>query len=189
MSMGLLRYRTASGELRFWTLKEIVQGKSIDRVTHPVFVIFPIALYSGALLLDVLSRFGLSGAPLAATYAVLGAVVGALLSILTGLVDRSTMRPGSRIRSIATRHMHIQLAATAVFIANLAIRWSDRRVAKAAVLWIVLDVIGVATVIAGGDVGATMVFKMGYRVQGPGGEVAGSQGDRAEVSQGPAATS
>src|SRR5712691_7294942 len=59
-AMGLVRYRTPSGELRFWTLREIVQGKSMNRVTHPVFVIFPIALYSGALVLDVLSRLGLS---------------------------------------------------------------------------------------------------------------------------------
>jgi uncharacterized membrane protein len=137
----------------------------LNRVTHPVFVIFPIALYSGALVLDVLSRLGLSGAPLAATYAVAGAVIGAFLSILTGAVDRSLMRKGSRIRAIATRHMWIQLAATAIFIANLAVRWSDRHVMKASPLWIALDVIGVATVAAGGDVGATMVFKMGYRVQ------------------------
>jgi uncharacterized membrane protein len=184
-AMGVLRYRTAAGELKFWTLKEIVQGKSINRVTHPAFVIFPIALYSGALVLDLLSRLNLSGAPLAATYAVLGAVIGALLSILTGLVDRSLMRPGSRIRAMATRHMVIQLTATAIFIANLAVRWSDRRMDKASVLWIVLDVIGVATVIAGGDVGATMVFKMGHRVQSPGGEGAPSKAQAAELSPGP----
>lgn len=187
--MGVLRYRMASGELKFWTLKEIIQGKSINRVTHPVFVIFPIALYSGALVLDLLSRAGLSGAPLAGTYAVLGAVAGAAVSILTGLVDRSMMRPGSKIRGIATRHMYIQLTATAIFIANLAVRWSDRRVSKASILWIILDVLGVATVIAGGDVGASMVFKMGYRVQGPGGETTPPvQADPAGLSQGSTAT-
>ena len=187
--MGLVRYRTASGDLRFWTLKEIVQGKSINRVTHPVFVIFPIALYSGALVLDLLSRVGLSGAPLAGTYAVLGAVIGAAVSILTGLVDRSMMRPGSKIRGIATRHMYIQFAATAIFIANLAVRWSDRHVSEASILWIVLDVLGVATVIAGGDVGASMVFKMGYRVQDPGGKTAPAvEGDPAEITQGSAPT-
>jgi uncharacterized membrane protein len=183
--MGLLRYRTESGELKFWTFKEIVQGKSLNRVTHPVFVIFPIALYSGALVLDVLSRFGLSGAPLAATYAVMGAVIGAFLSILTGAVDRSVMRKGSRIRAMATRHMWIQLAATAIFVANLAVRWSDRHVAKASFLWIVLDVIGVVTVAAGGDVGATMVFKMGHRVQPVSPNATGVAVDRSEVSSGP----
>jgi|SRR5919197_1095916 uncharacterized membrane protein len=186
--MGLLRYRTQSGELRFWTFKEIVQGKSMNRVTHPVFVIFPIALYSGALVLDVLSRFGLSGAPLAATYAVLGTVIGAFFSIITGSVDRSLMRKGSRIRAMATQHMWIQLAATAIFIANLAVRWPDRHVAKASFLWIVLDVIGVATVAAGGDVGASMVFKMGYRVAPGTAEATGTvPRETSDVTSGPAA--
>jgi uncharacterized membrane protein len=187
--MGVLRYRTPSGELKFWTLKEIVQGKSINRVTHPVFVIFPIALYSGALVLDLLSRVGLSGAPLAATYAVLGAVIGAALSILTGLVDRAAMRPGTKIRAVATRHMYIQLTATALFVANLAVRWSDRHASEASLLWIVLDVLGVAIVIAGGDVGASMVFKMGYRVQPPEAEATPQvQADPAELGSGPTAT-
>jgi uncharacterized membrane protein len=170
--MGLLRYRTASGETRFWTIKEIVQGKSLQRVTHPVFVVFPIAFYIGALVLDLLSRAGLSGAPLAASYAVLGAVAGAALSIITGSVDRSLMRPGSQIRSVATRHMYIQLASTAIFIVNLAVRWGDRKSDEAAILWITLDVLGSATVLLGGDVGASMVFKMGHRV-GPAFEAQG----------------
>jgi uncharacterized membrane protein len=167
--MGVLRYRTRSGELKFYSLKEILQGKSIRRVTHPFFVVFPIAFFAGALGLDVLSRLGLSGAALAGTYAVAAGLIGALFSILTGLVDRSMMRPGTRIRSVATRHMFIQLTATAVFIANLAVRWPDRHIQHGKILWIVLDVVGLATVIVGGDVGASMVFKMGYRV-GPGEE-------------------
>jgi uncharacterized membrane protein len=166
--MGVFRYRTQSGERKFWSFKEIVQGKSVRRVTHPFFVIFPIAGATGALLLDVLSRLSLSGAVLAATYAMLGAVIGAVFAILTGLVDRSVMRPGSKIRRVATRHMLIQLTATAIFIVNVAVRWSDRKILKADPLWIVLDVLGVATVVLGGDVGASMVFKMGYRVQDDG---------------------
>jgi uncharacterized membrane protein len=162
--MGVLRYRTESGDVKFWTLKEILQGKSINRVTHPVFVVFPIAFFSGALGTDVLSRLGLSGAALAGTYAVAAGLIGAFFSIVTGLVDRSTMRPGSRIRRVATRHMFIQLTATAIFVANLALRWSDRHIQHGKVSWIILDAVGLATVIVGGDVGASMVFKMGYRV-------------------------
>jgi uncharacterized membrane protein len=162
--MGVLRYRTRSGEIKFWTLKEILQGKSINRVTHPVFVVFPIAFFSGALGADVLSRLGLSGAALAGTYAVAAGLIGALFAILTGLVDRSTMNVKAKIRRVATRHMYIQLTATAIFVANLAIRWSDRAIKHGKVVWIVLDVLGLATVIVGGDVGASMVFKMGYRV-------------------------
>ena len=155
-----------SGTGRSWTVKEVVQGKPIKRPTHPFFVIFPIALFSGALALDLLSLIGLDGAALAATYAVAGGLIGAAFAITTGLVDRSSMRPGSRIRAAATQHMAIQLTATAIFLANVLIRWGDRTDAKASALWVVLDVIGVVVVIVGGDAGAKMVFRMGYRVSG-----------------------
>ena len=173
--MGVLRYRTPSGERKFWTFKEIVQGKSMRRVTHPFFVVFPIACGSGALVLDILSRLGLEGAGLAATYAMLGAVIGAVFAIGTGLVDRSLMRPGSKIRTVATRHMYIQLLATLLFVLDAAVRWGDRHTPKAEPLWLVLDVLAVAVVILGGDVGASMVFRMGYRVHDTADPAAGGQ--------------
>jgi uncharacterized membrane protein len=149
---------------RSWTAKDWIQGRPMHRPTHPILVIFPISFMSGALLLDVLSRTGLVGAPLAATYAVAGAVIGAAFAVLTGLLERSDMRPGSRIHKVATRHMIIQLTASALFVVDLAVRWGGRHHPKADILWLVLDVIAVATVIVGGDVGGQMVFRMGYRV-------------------------
>ena len=44
-----LKYRAPTGETRLWTLREILQGKPIDRPTHPMLVHFPIAFYIGAL--------------------------------------------------------------------------------------------------------------------------------------------
>ena len=164
--MGLLRYRSPSGESRPWTLKEIIQGKPIGRPTHPMLVMFPIAFYIGALLMDLLSRASFPGGPRAGTYAVIGAVAVAIPAIITGLTDRSFMRQGSRIRQVATRHMIFQLTATAIFVLNLAVRYSDRNIDKAKLLWIVLDVLGTLVVIIGGDVGGQMVFKMGVRVAG-----------------------
>ena len=149
-----------------WTMKEVIQGKPIKRPTHPFFVVFPIALFSSALLLDLLSLIGLDGAALAATYAIAGGLIGAVFAITTGWADRSSMRPGSRIRAAASQHMVIQLTATAIFLANVLIRWGDRTKAKASLLWVILDVVGVIVVIVGGDAGAKMVFRMGYRVAG-----------------------
>jgi len=60
--------------------------------------------------------------------------------------------------------MLIQLTATAIFVVDLAVRWGSRHSTHVSVLWIVLDALGTATVIVGGDVGAGMVFRMGYRV-------------------------
>lgn len=173
--MGLLRYRSPSGETRRWTLREIIQGRPIGRPTHPMLVMFPITLYVGALVMDVLSRW-LTGGARTATWAVIGAVAFAIPSIITGMTDRSFMRAGTRIRRVASRHMYLQLTATAIFIVNLVVRYGDRNIDKSKFLWIVLDVLGAGVVIVGGDVGGQMVFKMGYRVGPDGGTETPSTG-------------
>src|SRR5207247_10542119 len=87
------------------------------------------------------------------------------VSIIRGRVGLAGIRAGSRIPRVGTRHMIIQLTAPAIFILDLAVGWSDRKLDKADPLWLVLDAIGLLTVLLGGDVGASMVFRMGYRVQ------------------------
>jgi uncharacterized membrane protein len=169
--VGLFRYRTESGERKFWPLRDIVRGRSVGRPTHPMFVIFPLAFFIGSLAFDVLSLIGLKGTTLTGSYLLLGGLIGALFAIVTGLLDRAAMRPGSQIRRVATRHMIIQLSATAIFLIDLIARWSHtipqaHRVDKAETLWVVLGVLGVAAIIAGGDVGFNMVFRMGVRVEG-----------------------
>ena len=160
-----LKHHAPSGEIRAWTLKEIVQGKPLDRPSHPMVVHFPIAFYTGALAFDVLSRLGrFPSAPLAATWLILGAFAGTALAVPTGLVDRSIMRPGTQARIVATRHMLIQFAAAAVFVVNAVARWSNRHAARSGLLWIVLDVVGVLLVSIGADLGGRLVYKMGFRV-------------------------
>jgi len=162
-----LKHRSPSGETRPWTLREIIQGRPFDRVTHPMFVHFPIAFYFGALGLDVLSKlWTFPFAPLAASWLIIGAFAGTAAAAITGLVDRSTMRPGSKIRGVANQHLWVQLAAAGVFILNFALRWSDRHLAEAKAIWIILDVIGVLVVSVGADIGGRMVYKMGFRVGG-----------------------
>jgi uncharacterized membrane protein len=158
------KYRAPTGETRPWTLREILQGKPIDRPTHPMLVHFPIAFYIGALGLDVLSRIGrFPAAPLAATWLILGSLAGFVGAALTGLAERSTMRHESRVRTLATRHMLLQYTAVAIFVADFAIRWSHRHDVQASYLWIALDLIGVLVMTVASDIGGQMVFKIGYR--------------------------
>ena len=75
--MSLFYTETPSGERRRWTLKEFVQGRPIGHPSHVMFVHFPVALYIGALGLDIVSRIGhFPSAPLAATWLILGAFAG-----------------------------------------------------------------------------------------------------------------
>jgi uncharacterized membrane protein len=163
--MSLLRYRSSTGDERAWTLKEIVQGKPLGHPSHAMFVHFPVAFYIGALAFDVLSRVGhFPQAPIAATWLILGAFAGSLLAVITGLIDWLGMVPGSRKRRWATKHMLLQLGAAAFFIANFAVRWTDRHQAEADVLWIVLGALGVAVVLVGNWFGGVLVYEMGMRV-------------------------
>ena len=160
-----LRRRLATGETRPWTLTEIVQGKPLEHPSHPLFVHFPVAFYIATLALDVLSKVGhFPSAPLATTWLLLGAFAGSLAAITTGLVDRATTRPGSKVRKKVNQHAYLQLVTAALFVANFAIRWSDRHLAEAKPLWLILDVIGVATLVLGQYLGGILVYKIGFRV-------------------------
>jgi uncharacterized membrane protein len=163
--MGLFSYTTPEGERRRWTFKQIVQGYPLGEPSHPLFVHFPVALYTFALVLDVISvLWDFPAAPLAATWAILGAFVGSFFAVITGLTDYLGMARGSRIKRVATRHMLLQFTAAAVFIVNFLIRWGDRTVAEAEPVWIVLDVIGVGIMLTGAYLGGHMVYRLGMRV-------------------------
>lgn len=163
--MSLLRYRSPTGEERAWALKEILQGKPLGHPSHPMFVHFPVAFYIGALAFDLLSRVGrFPEAPLAATWLLVGAAAALAPVVITGLVDWSGMAPGSRKRRVATRHMLLQFAAAACFLASLAVRWPGRRQPEAEALWIGLEVAGAVLLLIGQWLGGVLVYQMGMRV-------------------------
>jgi uncharacterized membrane protein len=160
-----LRRRLATGETRPWTLTEIVQGKPLEHPSHPMFVHFPVAFYIATLALDILSKVGtFPSAPLATTWLLLGAFAASLVAVTTGLVDRATTRQGSGVRKKVNQHMYLQLVTAVIFVVNFAVRWSDRHVAEAKPLWLVLDVIGVATLVVGQYLGGILVYNVGFRV-------------------------
>src|SRR5262249_47891508 len=133
--------------------------------THVMLVHFPIAFYFGVLGLDVLSRLGTFPAgPIAGTYLLLGAFAATAGAATTGLVDRSTMRPGSRSRKKANQHLTVMLVTAGIFILDFLVRWGSRHHGKASFSWILLDLIGALAVTIGADLGGQMVYKMGVRV-------------------------
>lgn len=163
--MSLLKTRTETGAERFWTLKEVVQGKPLGHASHPMFIHFPVAFYIGAVVFDVMSRVGnFPEAPVAATWLIVGAFIATVFAVTTGLVDWWGMIPGSKKRRWATKHMLFQLAAFAFFMANLIVRWADRYASQAEPLWIILGAIGVAFMIVGQWMGGVLVYQMGMRV-------------------------
>ena len=96
-----MRKRLSTGETQPWTAKEVLQGKPLGHPSHPMLVHFPVAFYIGTLGLDILSKVGgFPAAPPATTWLLIGAFAATSLAVLTGLVDRSTVRAGSQTRGL-----------------------------------------------------------------------------------------
>lgn len=147
-----------------WTLREMAQGKPINRPIHPMLIHFPIAFYIGALGLDVLSRLGeFPAAPLAATWLVMAGLVGFVAAAIAGFADRSGMPAGGKLSKAALRHSLVQELAALIFTIQLVIRWDDRSAAESDVLWIVLGLVGALVMMVGADMGGAMVYRTGWR--------------------------
>lgn len=160
-----LRYRSATGEARPWTLREIVQGKPLGHPSHAMMIHFPIAFYVAVTVFDVLTLSHRDpGLVHAATFLLLGAFAATVLAIVTGLVDWWQMVPGSRKRRAATLHMLVQVSAAVCFVAAFALRWPDRSASKAHLSWIALEAVGTATIFIGQYLGGRLVYEMGMRV-------------------------
>lgn len=159
-----LRYRSPTGETRMWNLREMAQGRPIDRPIHPMLIHFPIAFTIGAFALDVLSRLGdLRSGAIAATWLVIGALAGFVGAAIAGFADRTAMPQGAKIRRLATRHALVQIVAAVLVAANLSLRWSDRNAHESDWVWIVLGAIASILVGFGADIGGRMVYWMGWR--------------------------
>jgi len=167
--MGWLQTRAPDG--RRWKLKEWVQGKPLGVPTHSMVVHFPVAFYLGAIAFDVMSRITPNeGLVLAATYLLIGGVLGTLLAAPLGLIDWAGMVRGSSKRRLATRHMLVQLTAAAFFIVALVLRWPDRGASQAEISWIVIQAAGYLVLIVGQHLGGLLVYQKAMRVSTGGGD-------------------
>jgi uncharacterized membrane protein len=160
-----LQYHAPDGTTRMWTLKEIVQGRPLGHPSHPLFVHFPIAYYTAALVFDIMSRISPSPAlVLAGTYLLVGALLATVFLVTTGLVDWWGMVRGSSKRRVATRHLLFQVGAAIPFQLTLLLRWSERTSSQAEALWIVLEAVGYCLLVVGQYLGGVLVYEKGMRV-------------------------
>ena len=164
---------------------------------HPALVALPIGAWTASVVLDVASRF-ISAAPTAAHAAwwLLGlGVLGALGAASLGFLDLVAISPGTRVWRTGLAHMGCNLTATALF----AVAWIVRRddVAPAAgTSWphLLLSLVALAVLGAGGYLGGELAYRYGVRVadeqtQATGFTVPGGAGAGADAGVAPAARS
>lgn len=96
----------------------------------------------------------------AALFNVAAGVLAALLAHVTGALDYARrLRPGSRARRLARWHALVEGAATALFVASLASRWTARGAPATPRLPFVLSAVGVALMALGSYLGGLTEYE------------------------------
>ena len=130
-----------------------------------MFVHFPTALFPTSLLFDLLS-WGFTEPTLvrAAFYNVAVGLFGALLAMVTGLVDYLGMIPGSRKHRVTTWHMLANLSLVFIFAISLGLRVLELEAVRTPLYLLALSLIGLSLLLVGNYFGAELVYRMGMRV-------------------------
>jgi uncharacterized membrane protein len=148
-----------------WTFKDVIQGKPLGHPSHPIFVHFPSALLSSALIFDVLSRLDADlTLTRAAFYNITLGLIVAVGAAVTGLVDYLPMVGGSRKKVIGTRHLIAQVSAISLFSLSLLLRAFDFDATQTPVLPMLLAAAGALAIAIGNYFGGTLVYRQGMRV-------------------------
>ena len=126
---------------------------------HPMLVVFPIALFVGALVTDIaFVAFGAPGWAEASKWLLGAGVAGALLAALAGFAD---FFGNSRIRELrdAWLHMFANLAVVVVELVNFVVRLSDEGAAGS--IGLALSVVAALVLLFSGWKGGELVYRHG----------------------------
>jgi uncharacterized membrane protein len=134
--------------------------KFLGHPIHPVLVVFPIAMFSVAVLFDILYLAGGDGE--FARYAFwsisIGLVVG-LAAALFGLIDWLGIRSGTRARRIGAWHGLGNLAVVLLFVVSWASRLGDLEYAPG-VLPFAVALLGIGLALVTAWLGGELVYRL-----------------------------
>jgi nitrite reductase/ring-hydroxylating ferredoxin subunit len=139
-------------------LQDFLNGSWLGHSLHPVVVDVVVGGSTAAVLLQVLSWFGVADLRTALVWILALTVLAALSAIVSGLTDFKDTATGDE-RAIVGLHGFINIVATVIFTAAFLVLLSggDR-----AAGWLI--VVGYAVLSTGAFIGGHVVFKYGYMV-------------------------
>jgi len=137
---------------------------------HPALVAIPIGAWTASVVLDVASRlFGSPASAATATHAAwwllaLG-VLGALAAAALGFLDLVAIPTGTRAWRVGLTHMTCNLTATVLFAVGWFLRRDDVAPAGGTPWrYVVLSLVALALLGAGGFLGGELAYRYGVRV-------------------------
>ncbi len=149
-----------------WLLA-FLKGKWLGHPLHPILVHVPMAMWPGALVFDLLSRWNIGGntAVRLSFYAIIFGLAAALLAVPTGLLDWSGIKKEKPAWKVGLYHMALNLFVTLLFAINLALRWPAFREAMVVTgTELLLSAIGTLLLIVSAYFGGMMTYTYGISV-------------------------
>ena len=147
-------------------VKSLLQGKPLGHPLHPALVHLPVGLLFLSFLLDMASWiFGPNATYVrVAFYTMAGGVITALTAAVPGVADWSDIRRDHPGKKFATLHMLLNIAAVALYICNVWLRYGEEEESRTPPLPLVLSLVGVALLSASGWIGGHLIYNDGIAV-------------------------
>lgn len=138
-------------------------AKLFGHPIHPVLIVFPLGLLSGAVIFDVIRM--ITGNPAwsqAAFYMIIAGILGGLAAALFGLLDWKAITSGTRAKRIGRLHGIGNLVVVLLFAGSWWLRIPDP--ARPSGLALFLSFLGAGLSFVTGWLGGELVFKHGVGV-------------------------
>jgi uncharacterized membrane protein len=132
---------------------------------HPILVTIPIGAWTAAIVFDIVALTKDAPEPFVegAIWLVGIGVIGALIAACFGLMDLSTLAPGTQARKTALTHMTINLVVVVLFVVSWIVRvGADRD--RLSVVGFVLAIVAILMLLVSGYLGGKLAYRYGVRV-------------------------
>jgi uncharacterized membrane protein len=146
-------------------LINFLKGKWLGHPLHPILVHVPMAMWPGALIFDVISRWNGNAMVRLSFYAIIFGLVASLLAVPTGVVDWSGIKKEKPAWKIGLYHMILNLVVALLFAINLGLRVQTfRKDTLVTGAPLALSIVGTALLIGSAYLGGRMVYEYGISV-------------------------
>jgi uncharacterized membrane protein len=140
------------------------RAKIAGHAAHPIFIVFPLALFTMAVVLDIV--YFATHDPVfanAAMWNIAGGIVGGLIAAVFGAVDWLAIPGGTRAKTIGAWHGMGNVVITVLFIVSWMLRWGTLGHLTTAPSFI-LGLVGVLMAVVTGWLGGELVDRLGVGI-------------------------
>ena len=148
-------------------LLDFLKGKWLGHPLHPILVHVPMAMWPGALIFDLLSKWQIGGNAMVrlSFYAIVFGLLASLLAIPAGVMDWSGIKKEKPAWKIGLYHMILNLLVALLFAINLGLRVQTfREATTVAGVPLLLSILGTALLIGSAYLGGMMTYTYGISV-------------------------